>query len=260
MNGSSSSSLFFKLSCTIAAPPPPRIPSTPSSPSPQPSCEPPKFGLKAHRPFHPPIVPFIRSSTYLRYAPTIHHHLDKIKNQELYKTQKLLSLFMYFTFSLLFLFSASPFFYFSFCFSFSICCCCRFKHAPTQKIYPSQPPTPLFLLATHCFDFLSSQSQQDYRLSSHVHTLHPSIHSIPPSATFVSDSFSRRFVFFYSLSDNSNKPSISSIQSCFAAASPCLRSFFFHAMSSIYLSIYLLYRHRFFMHIHFFFQIFLMWM
>ena len=260
MNGSSSSSLFFKLSCTIAAPPPPRIPSTPSSPSPRPSCEPPKFGLKAHRPFHPPIVPFIRSSTYLRYAPTNHHHLDKIKNQELYKTQKLLSLFMYFTFSLLFLFSASPFFYLSFCFSFSICCCCRFKHAPTQKIYPSQPPTPLFLLATHCFDFLSSQSQQDYRLSSHVHTLHPSIHSIPPSATFVSDSFSRRFVFFTPCRTTQiNHPSHPFNP---ALLPPVLAYalFFFHAMSSIYLSIYLLYRRRFFMHIHFFFQIFLMWM
>jgi len=59
--------------------------------------------------FHPPTVSFIRSSTYLRYAPSI-HHLDKTKNQDLYKTQKLLSLFMYFTFSSFLLLFSTPFF------------------------------------------------------------------------------------------------------------------------------------------------------
>jgi hypothetical protein len=213
MNGSSSP-LFFELSCTISVPPPPRTPSTPSSPSPQPSCELPKFGLKAHRPFHPSTVSSIRSSTYLRYAPTNHHHLDKIKNQESRIIQNSKIAFIVYVF---YLFSPFPLFCFSFFLHFSLffspfsfhLLLSFFKHASTQKIYPSQLPTPPFLLATHCFDFFVVSITT--RLSIVISCAHASsIHSFNTPLCNLRLWFCFLVVSrFHSLSDNSqiNHPS-----------------------------------------------------
>jgi hypothetical protein len=199
-------------------------------------------------------VSSIRSSTYLRHAPSI-HHLDKTKNQDPYKTQKSLSLFMYFISSFSFPFLSSSFFFLLVFFALLFHpLLLSSKHASAQKYTPPTPNSSILLPSVLIFCRLNHKI---YRFSFHVHMPH-SFNTLP-SATFclvlvfvVFTFFSLTLVFCRTIQIY---PKLIHPMHTRPALLPVLAPDLFFFFSRIYLLIYPPCRRPFFKHIHFF-QIF----